>query len=212
MFFYQFNIKDFHYDTGHLDLVTEGTYRRLIDFAYETEAPIADISYTSRRIRCEESVVTAVLEEFFQQTEEGWVHTRIQKEVAAYQQLKQKGKVAAAKRWNGSGMGNPSPTQCQTDAPPMPTKNQEPINQEPVKKTVAVKPQPTPKLSDEEWLESLKPNYPHIDIEQESRKMDAWLSTRRGKQKTRRFVVNWLNRIDAPMQPATVSSPFAHAF
>jgi uncharacterized protein YdaU (DUF1376 family) len=212
MFFYQFNIKDFHYDTGHLDLVTEGTYRRLIDFAYETEAPITDIAYTSRRIRCEESVVAAVLEEFFEKTEAGWVHARIQKEVAAYQQLKQKGKVAAAKRWNGYPMGNPSPTQCQTDAPPMPTKNQEPINQEPVKKTVAPKAQPTPKLSDEEWLESLKGHYPHLDIESESRKMDAWLSTRRGKQKTRRFIVNWLNRIDAPLQTQASTSPWASAF
>jgi uncharacterized protein YdaU (DUF1376 family) len=131
MFFYQFNIKDFHYDTGHLDIVTEGTYRRLIDFAYETEEPINDIAYTSRRIRCEENVVTAVLEEFFQKTEEGWVHTRIQKEVAAYKQLKEKAKASAERRWNA----NPMPTQCPPIANPMLTKNQEPrtINQEPIR-------------------------------------------------------------------------------
>lgn len=210
MFFYQFNIKDFHYDTGHLDLVTEGTYRRLIDFAYETESPITDIAYTSRRIRCEESVVAAVLEEFFEKTDAGWVHARIQKEVSAYQQLKEKGKVAAAKRWNGYPMGNPSQTQCQTDAPPMPTKNHKPINQEPSKK-VAPKAQPTP-VSDEEWFEGLKGKYPHVDVEKESRDMDTWLELRPRRRKTRQFVVNWLNRCEKPIAAATSSLPKEFSF
>ena len=35
--------------------------------------------------------------------------------------------------------------------------------------------------------------------------MDAWLLTHRGRKKTRRFVVNWLNKIDKPME--TVKKP-----
>jgi hypothetical protein len=55
------------------------------------------------------------------------------------------------------------------------------------------------KLTDEEWLEQTKAHYPGINVDAELRKMDAWLSTRHGKQKTRRFIVNWLNRVEVPL-------------
>jgi hypothetical protein len=51
-------------------------------------------------------------------------------------------------------------------------------------------------LPDEVFLAELKRHYPDIDFEAELRKMDAWLMTKPGKKKTRRFVVNWLNRVD----------------
>jgi hypothetical protein len=51
-------------------------------------------------------------------------------------------------------------------------------------------------LSEDEFLFRLKDSYPDIDLDSELRKMDAWLLTRPGKTKSRRFVVNWLNRCD----------------
>jgi hypothetical protein len=62
--------------------------------------------------------------------------------------------------------------------------------------------QPSRQLTDDEWLVShvrANPAYTHINIDQELGKMDAWLSTRPQKKKTRRFIVNWLNRIEKPM-------------
>ena len=58
--------------------------------------------------------------------------------------------------------------------------------------------------NDGSFIESLRSNpaYFHIDIVNELHKMDAWLSTRPGRKKTKRFVVNWLNRIEKPMGPA----------
>ena len=52
-----------------------------------------------------------------------------------------------------------------------------------------------------DFLESLKNNqaYQHINIPIELAKMDAWLSTRPGRKKTKRFILNWLNRIEAPV-------------
>lgn len=52
--------------------------------------------------------------------------------------------------------------------------------------------------TDQEFIDSLKSNqaYKDIDVDMELAKMDAWLSTRSGKKKTRRWVVAWLNRID----------------
>lgn len=62
-----------------------------------------------------------------------------------------------------------------------------------------------PPLSDEDFLKALKNNlaYKHIDIDIELAKMDAWLLTPQGqrRKKTRRFIINWLNRIDKPLMP-----------
>ncbi len=57
---------------------------------------------------------------------------------------------------------------------------------------------------DREFITSLKnnPAYKHVDIEHELGKMDGWLSTRPGRKKTRRFIVNWLNKIEKPIPPS----------
>lgn len=56
-------------------------------------------------------------------------------------------------------------------------------------------------LSDDDFLKTLKANtaYKHIDFAVEFAKMDAWLIVNKGRQKTRRFIVNWLNKIDKPI-------------
>lgn len=54
------------------------------------------------------------------------------------------------------------------------------------------------------FIDKIKENpaYKEIDIDRELSKMDAWLSTPAGKgrRKTARFVVNWLNRIDTTIK------------
>ena len=56
-------------------------------------------------------------------------------------------------------------------------------------------------ISDEEFMKALKNNeaYNHINIDMEMGKMDAWLLAHKGRQKTRGFIVNWLNKIDRPV-------------
>ena len=65
-----------------------------------------------------------------------------------------------------------------------------------------VAPTTSKKLTDEQFIKALKTNpaYSHIRLEDELAKMDAWLLTHPGRQKTRRFVVNWLNKIEKPME------------
>jgi hypothetical protein len=55
-------------------------------------------------------------------------------------------------------------------------------------------------IPDDEFIAELKRHYPGIDVDRELSKMDAWLLTKPGKHKTRRFVVNWLNRTDPGMK------------
>uniref|UniRef100_A0A6M3XPJ6 Uncharacterized protein n=1 Tax=viral metagenome TaxID=1070528 RepID=A0A6M3XPJ6_9ZZZZ len=51
------------------------------------------------------------------------------------------------------------------------------------------------------FLKSIKnnPAYKDIDIDRELGKMDAWLLVHPGRQKTKCFIVNWLNKIDKPI-------------
>jgi hypothetical protein len=54
-----------------------------------------------------------------------------------------------------------------------------------------------------DFISSLKENpaYKEIDIDKELHKMDAWLSLpkNKGRKKTHRFILNWLNKIDRPV-------------
>lgn len=59
-------------------------------------------------------------------------------------------------------------------------------------------------ILEDTFVGSLKKNnaYSHINIENEICKMDAWLSMpkNKGRKKTQRFILNWLNKIEKPMQ------------
>jgi hypothetical protein len=50
----------------------------------------------------------------------------------------------------------------------------------------------------------MRRHYPGIDVDAESRKMDAWLLARPGRKKTRQFVINWLNKVEPALAPAKV--------
>lgn len=62
-------------------------------------------------------------------------------------------------------------------------------------------------LSDEEFLAALRKNqaYSHLDFDRELGKMDAWLLTPkgRGRTKTRKFIVSWLNKAADEQRPMT---------
>lgn len=54
-----------------------------------------------------------------------------------------------------------------------------------------------------DFISSLKSNpaYQHINLDIELGKMDAWLLANSHRKKTKRFVVNWLNKIEKPLLP-----------
>lgn len=58
-------------------------------------------------------------------------------------------------------------------------------------------------LSDADFLQRIRENiaFAGIDIDRELARMDAWFLTPkgRGRKKTRRFIVAWLNKIDRPL-------------
>lgn len=62
-------------------------------------------------------------------------------------------------------------------------------------------------LSDSCFMLKMKQLYTWLDVDKEISKMQAWLLTpkARGRKLTRRFIVNWLNRQDKPMEDQTKS-------
>lgn len=57
-------------------------------------------------------------------------------------------------------------------------------------------------VKDDFFLDLKKnPAYAHIDLDRENGKMDAWLGLPANKNriKTRKFILNWLNKIEAPL-------------
>jgi uncharacterized protein YdaU (DUF1376 family) len=123
MHYYQFNIGDYKSHTNHLDLLEDLAYRRLLDLYYLHERPLnVSVSAVARQIgmREHEDKVKSMLEEFFHNSDEGWINPRADREIKHFhskiEQASRAGKASAQRRLNARS----------TDV--QPTNNQEPIN------------------------------------------------------------------------------------
>lgn len=104
MHYYKFNIADWNLSTAHLTLEEEAIYFRLINFYYDTESPIPlEIHSVMRRLRLgsDESIVVAILQEFFTKTDKGFVHSRCEEILKDYR------KTIKNNRSNGARGGRP---------------------------------------------------------------------------------------------------------
>lgn len=135
MHYYQFNIADYRKDTQHLTPIEHYIYRELIDWYYLDESPIPKkTQLVIRRLRLvteNNQDLINVLEEYFTETENGWVHGRIDQEIERYHN---KAEVARANGNKGGRPKKPRKTQPVNLANPEITQgkaNQEPrtINQ-----------------------------------------------------------------------------------
>lgn len=105
MHYYQFNIADYRKDTQHLTPIEHYIYRELMDWYYLDESPIPKKTQpVLRRLRLvseNNQDLQNVLDEFFTQSDEGWIHGRIEAEITEYR------KKAETARANGSKGGRP---------------------------------------------------------------------------------------------------------
>lgn len=89
MNFYQHHIGDYASLTGHLTPIEDLAYRRALERYYKTEEPLElDIKRVARLLRLAEypEAVEAVLQEFFEQTPEGWRNQRADEEIERMQE------------------------------------------------------------------------------------------------------------------------------
>jgi len=107
MHYYQFNIGDYASHTRHLDLLEDLAYRRILDLYYLHERPLnGDATFVAKQIGMKDQaeIVRDVLNEFFEKTDDGYVNSRADKEIAHYhskiEQASRAGKASAERRLN----------------------------------------------------------------------------------------------------------------
>ncbi len=128
MYYYQFNIGDYQSHTSHLSETEDLVYRRLLDWYYLHEIPIPlDEAEVSRQIRMRSHTesIAIVLQEYFERTDDGWIHHRANKEIAKAGDKSEKASASAKARWSKKD-ANALPTLSESNA----THNTLPITQD----------------------------------------------------------------------------------
>jgi uncharacterized protein YdaU (DUF1376 family) len=144
MHYYPHNIGDYRKDTSHLSLLEHGIYRQLLDSYYLDEMPLSnDLAKLMRshsvRNADEQQALQNVLTDFFELTENGYIHKRCEDIIAKFHGKSESARASAMARWgkqNKDSNANALPTQSEGNA------NQEPItnNHKPItnnKNTIA---------------------------------------------------------------------------
>lgn len=132
MHYYQHHIGDYKAATAHLSNEEDLAYRRLLEMYYDSEGAISvELDSISRKLRVSRESIQVVLTDFFCLTDAGWVQSRCEKEISAYQAMKRGGANGANKRWGKGGYAHPIPTLSPPQTPP--NANHEPLtmNHEP---------------------------------------------------------------------------------
>lgn len=144
MHYYKHYIGDYRRDTSHLSLLEHGIYRQLIDSYCLDETPLTNdlaklVRSHSVRTPDEQQALQNVLTDFFELTENGYVHKRCEKTICEYQGKSRKARDSANARWHKENNGLQSHA-SKTDANALQTDtegyaNHKPltINQEPIK-------------------------------------------------------------------------------
>ena len=144
MHYYQHNIGDYRKDTSHLSLLEHGIYRQLLDSYYLDEVPLnSDLAKLMRshsvRNADEQQALKNVLSDFFELTENGYVHKRCDEEITQYHSKSDKAKASALARWTNKNKdcdANAMRTHSEGNANHKPiTNNHKPITN---KKTIGI--------------------------------------------------------------------------
>jgi uncharacterized protein YdaU (DUF1376 family) len=125
MNYYPFHIGDYLSATRHLSWAEDAAYRRLLDTYYTTEKALPlELRAVCRLVLAtteeQREAVRVVLDEFFEQTEEGWKNSRADAEIDAMRGKQQKQRDKANKRWHKPepehGNASAMPRHTETDA------------------------------------------------------------------------------------------------
>lgn len=213
-----------------MSLLEHGAYRRLMDHYYSTGNPLStDVERLCRVCRAETNIeldaVAYVLKEFFELTESGYFHERIQQEIDIAKSFAEKaskaGHASAAKRQLGA---NSKSTSVESELQPQINRSQSQLHKK-EKKEVSICAEPTAlALVDDPVLITLptnRPNqayrvlqshfdqftvlYPAVDVPQELRGMAGWLIGNPKNAKTAsgmpRFINAWLSKAQNRSKP-----------
>lgn len=192
MHYYRFHIGDYVSHTRHLVLLGDLAYRKILDLYYLHEHPLSgDASTVAKQILMLDHVeiVSEVLNEFFERTDEGYLNRRAEEEISSYHSQQDRsskaGKASAKSRSKGRS------TEALTDV--QPTKNHEPLTKNhelsltasvdavcPSNEELTTKPKiKLPNCDHKGIIDSYHKHLPTL------RRMEVWNQTRTGHLKAR---------------------------
>jgi uncharacterized protein YdaU (DUF1376 family) len=210
MHYYQFNIGDYKSHTEHLSEMEDLTYRRLLDWYYLHEAPIPlDQAETARqiRMRSHSDCIAVVLQEYFERTENGWIHHRADREIAKTGEKSAKAAASAKARWNKGSNANALPTQSESNA----THNTEHITQDTKHKVKTQRGSrlPTDFLFPKEWADFCHQERPDLNIQKtfDSFK-DYWVAKPGAGGVKLDWYATWRNWVRSQSAPKTFANKF----
>lgn len=210
MHYYQFNIGDYKSHTEHLSEMEDLTYRRLLDWYYLHETPIPlDQSETARqiRMRSHSDCIAVVLQEYFERTENGWIHHRADREIAKTGEKSAKAAASAKARWNKGSNANALPTQSESNA----THNTEHITQDTKHKVKTQRGSrlPTDFLFPKEWADFCHQERPDLNIQKtfDSFK-DYWVAKPGAGGVKLDWYATWRNWVRSQSAPKTFTNKF----
>lgn len=124
LIWYSFHVADYARDTAHLSMLEHGAYRLLLDHYYMTGEPLPANAEQLHRIcravaDAEQHAVQVVVEQFFELTDNGWAHERVEAELAEARRLSEKRRQAAAlshAKRKGSGAQTTARASASADA------------------------------------------------------------------------------------------------
>jgi len=129
MHYYQFNIKDYSFATIRMTLMEDLAFRRMLDLFYESEKPLPfELKRIAKLIGMNDhqEEIRDVLNEFWNETELGWVNDRANEEVLKYQAK------ADSARANGKKGGRPSKPKNPVGILDNPEKSESKANHKPI--------------------------------------------------------------------------------
>lgn len=98
MIYYRFNVVEYATSTAHLSNSEDLAYRRLLDLYFSSEQPIPlETQSVARRLRVGHQDLKTVLSDFFQETENGYVHEKCEHQIAQYLNRAQANKINGLK-------------------------------------------------------------------------------------------------------------------
>ena len=162
MHYYQFNIGDYQSHTAHLSETEDLIYRRLLDWYYLHEIPIPlDNEETARqiRMRSHSDCIASLLKEYFEKTENGWIHHRADKEIAKIGDKSEKASASAKARWDKVKDANALQTQSEGNA----THNTLPITHNTVKSSTRGSRLSTDFCLTEDWKDFCQQDRPDLN-------------------------------------------------
>ena len=183
--------------------IGDGIYWDLIEILYEEggQLPLKHLPLIAKTLNTTIELVTKVVKssELFSINGDKFYSKSLLERLKRINARRRRAISSANKRWKAKAMPTHSEGNAIKESKVKESKEskESKVKESRVKRREDTNAQP----SDIDFIKKLKANpaYQHINIDNELNKMDAWLLVHKDRQKTRRFIVGWLNKIDKPI-------------